>query len=144
MRHCHHPLGAALLAMLAATPALASDFSDYSGVELYQRFCASCHGRTLAGDGPVARSLTVAVPDLARIAARHGGAYPDNWVYRVIDGRETVMAHGPRDMPVWGVELWREHGADVVAGQKTRDLIERLVAFLKGQQAIRELGDPGH
>jgi mono/diheme cytochrome c family protein len=143
MRHSHRPV-AALLAALAITPAAASDFSGYSGAELYQRFCASCHGSTLAGDGPVARSLAVEVPDLTRIAARHSGTYPDNWVYRVIDGRETVIAHGPRDMPVWGVELWREHGADVVAGRKTRDLIERLVEYLKGQQAAPRLGDPGH
>ncbi|HXQ63250.1 MAG TPA: c-type cytochrome [Steroidobacteraceae bacterium] len=144
MRHRHHPLAATLLVVIGVTPAVASDFSAYGGVELYQRFCASCHGRMLAGDGPVAQTLAVAVPDLTRIAARHGGTFPDNWVYRVIDGREAVLAHGPRDMPVWGVELWREHGADVVAGQKARDLIERLVTYLKEQQAVRQLGDPGH
>jgi mono/diheme cytochrome c family protein len=144
MRHPQYTLASALLAVFAATPVAATDFSAYGGAGLYQRFCASCHGRTLNGDGPVAQSLAVAVPDLTRIAARHGGTFPDNWVYRVIDGRESLMAHGPRDMPVWGVELWREQGADVVAGQKTRDLIEQLVAYLKGQQAPHRLGDPGH
>jgi mono/diheme cytochrome c family protein len=144
MRHRNHLLAAALLAALAAPPAAAADYAGYSGADLYRRFCASCHGRTLGGDGPVAQSLAVAVPDLTRIAARHGGTYPDNWVYRVIDGRESMLAHGPRDMPVWGVELWREQGADVVAGQKTRDLIGLLVEYLKTQQAPRRLGDPGH
>jgi mono/diheme cytochrome c family protein len=142
MHYRNHSLAAALLAALAATPAAAADYSGYGGADLYRRFCASCHGRTLGGDGPVAADLAVAVPDLTRIAARHGGTYPDNWVYRVIDGREGLVSHGPRDMPVWGVELWREQGADITAGLKTRDVIAGLVDYLKTLQAERSLADP--
>ena len=139
----------ALLAVVAAAAASvpaagAADYSVYSGADLYHRFCESCHGKTAAGDGPVSHSLAVAVPDLARIAARHGGKFPENWVYRVIDGREALLSHGPRDMPVWGVELWREQGADVTAGEKTRDATTRLVEYLRGLQAPRTLGEPNH
>ena len=45
---------------------------DYSGEEIYLRFCASCHGSEAQGDGPVSRSLNVAVPDLTRITSRSG------------------------------------------------------------------------
>jgi mono/diheme cytochrome c family protein len=128
---------------LIAREAPAADYTAYSGAELYQRFCASCHGTAGAGDGPVSRSLAVAVPDLRRIAQRHGGRYPDNWVYRVIDGREGLVSHGPRDMPVWGVELWREQGADITAGAKTRDAIAGLVDYLRSLQVERSLADPG-
>ena len=120
----------------------AADYSDRSGADLYRRFCASCHGPDAHGDGPVARSLTVQVPDLTRIALRHGGHFPDHWVYRVIDGRETLYAHGPRDMPVWGVEFWREQGADTVAGEKTRRVIDRLVDYLSALQEQRPVGGP--
>jgi mono/diheme cytochrome c family protein len=133
----------AALAALAAPAAVAADYSVYTGAELYQRFCASCHGRTGVGDGPVSRALVVAVPDLTRIALRHGGNFPDNWVYRVIDGREGLLSHGPRDMPVWGVELWREQGADITAGEKTRDAIARLVDYLRDRQVARTLAEPG-
>jgi len=129
---------------LATTSALAVDYSIYSGAELYHRFCESCHGKSGTGDGPVSRSLAASIPDLTRIAARHGGKYPDNWVYRVIDGRDAQLSHGPRDMPVWGVELWREQGADVTAGEKTRDATARLVEYLGGLQAPRSLGEPSH
>jgi len=129
---------------LAAPAAGAADYTAYSGAELYQRFCASCHGRLARGDGPVSHGLAVAVPDLTRIAERHGGKFPDNWTYRVIDGRESLLSHGPRDMPVWGVELWREQGADVTAGEKTRDAIARLVEYLRTLQVQRTPADPGH
>lgn len=136
--------GLAALAALAAPAAGAADYSAYTGAELYHRFCESCHGKGGAGDGPVSRSFAAALPDLTRIAQRHGGTYPENWVYRVIDGRESMISHGPRDMPVWGVELWREQGADVSAGIKTRDVTARLVEYLRGLQAARTLGEPGH
>jgi mono/diheme cytochrome c family protein len=124
--------------------AVAADYSADSGSALYRRFCASCHGESGAGDGPVSRSLAVAVPDLRRIAERHGGRYPARWVYRVVDGREAFQSHGPRDMPVWGTQLWREQGADVTAAEKASDAIARLVEYLRGVQAAPTLGEPRH
>jgi mono/diheme cytochrome c family protein len=132
----------AVVAIYLST-AVAADYTAYSGGELYQRFCASCHGREAHGDGPVRQSLKVAVPDLTRVAQRHGGHFDDNWVYRVIDGQEYMLVHGPRDMPIWGFELWREQGADVTAGAKTRDLIDRLVDYLRSFQVYRESTEPG-
>jgi len=127
---------------LAVAAAGAADYATLTGAELYHRFCESCHGKAGAGDGPVSRGLAVAPPDLTRIAERHGGRYPDNWVYRIVDGREALMSHGPRDMPVWGVQLWREQGADVTAGEKTRDATARLVDYLRSLQRPRTLGGP--
>lgn len=146
MRHRTRLHAAGLLALvaLAAPAAGAADYSAYTGAELYHRFCASCHGKSAKGDGPVSPGLAAAVPDLTRIAARHSGKFPDNWVYRVIDGREAMLSHGPRDMPVWGVELWREQGADVTAGAKTRDVIAQLVDYLRDRQAAPTPADPGH
>ena len=144
MRDATRVLAAAALAALLASTATGADYSDYSGAELYHRFCASCHGASGEGNGPVSKSFAVAVPDLTRISQRHGGQYPENWVYRVIDGRASLLSHGPRDMPVWGVELWREQGADVTAGAKTRDVVARLVEYLHTLQVPRSLAEPGH
>jgi mono/diheme cytochrome c family protein len=76
--------------MLAAITALsllpvrggAEDLSAYDGSQLYQRFCASCHGVHGLGDGSVAPSLKISVPDLTHIARRHGGKFPTDVVRR--------------------------------------------------------------
>ena len=65
--------------------------------------CASCHGAGGKGNGPLADLLTKSPPDLTRLAARNNGILPMARLYEVIDGT-GVVAHGPRDMPVWGLD----------------------------------------
>ena len=36
------------------------------------------------------------------ISKRRGGEFPSDEIYRIIDGRETLRAHGGSEMPVWG------------------------------------------
>jgi hypothetical protein len=38
----------------------------------------------------------------AHIAKKNNGVFPFDSVYEIIDGRKTVIAHGTRDMPIWG------------------------------------------
>ena len=107
---------------------------DYSGAELFERFCASCHGSEARGDGPVAASLNVAVPDLTTIGLRYG-EFPAIRVRDVIDGRGIDMrAHGTRTMPVWGYEFWVEEGGDVNAQRAVRDAINKIVEHLHSVQ----------
>src|SRR5512139_3682804 len=125
-------IGAAGLS--AATHAMAFDaftLADYSGEELFGRFCASCHGEQAHGDGPVARSLNTVVPDLTLIRARYG-EFPAMLIRDTIDGRGVdIRAHGTRAMPVWGYEFWVEEGGDVVAQNAVRDAINKLVDYLR-------------
>jgi len=111
---------------------------DLSGEELFERFCAACHGTEARGDGPVAQSLNVAVPDLTRLAERRGGRFPAHEVRETIDGRSLVRAHGTRTMPVWGYELWMEQGGDVTAEADARSLIGRLVRYLESIQVVAD------
>ncbi len=130
------PLIGSLILLFAAS-ALSFDavtLADYTGEELFQRFCASCHGETGRGDGPVARGLAVAVPDLTSIARRYG-EFPAARVRETIDGRGIVDAHGARSMPVWGYEFWVEEGADSEAEREMHELIDRLVEYLQTLQA---------
>lgn len=128
---------AVLVACWLSGPAAAFEavtLEDYSGAELFERFCASCHGSGARGNGPVASSLNVAVPDLTLIADRYG-EFPVALVRDVIDGRGIDMrAHGTRTMPVWGYEFWVEEGGDVVAQSAVRDAIDKLVDFLRSVQ----------
>jgi len=124
-------------ATLVAAHAMALDaftLGDYSGEELFGRFCASCHGEHARGDGPVARSLNTVVPDLTRIRARYG-EFPSMLVRDTIDGRGVdIRAHGTRTMPVWGYEFFVEEGADVSAQKVVREAINRLVDYLRSIQ----------
>ncbi len=117
-----------LLLASATTPA--DPIADYSGPELYKRFCASCHGATGLGDGPVAASLKVIVPDLTRLSARNAGAFPDARVRRIIDGREIYPAHGTRYMPVWGREFAAAEGGTREADAEAQAMIARLADYL--------------
>ena len=125
------------VATLGGTQVLAQGaftLGDYSGEELFARFCASCHGEHARGDGPVARSLNTVVPDLTRIRARYG-EFPSMLVRDTIDGRGVdVRAHGTRAMPVWGYEFYVQEGADVSAQKVVRDAINRLVDYVRSLQ----------
>ena len=117
-----------LLAWNAA--AGAADYVAMSGQELYVRFCASCHGVTGRGDGPVAGAFKVEVPDLTLIARRAKGAYPRDRIERIIDGRHIFAAHGSRTMPVWGENFSRLELGNPDAERGTRLIIQRLADYV--------------
>ena len=128
---------------LSMAPAFGQGYVTYSGEALFQRFCSACHGPEARGDGPVARSMSVIVPDLTRLSQRHGNEFPAVEVREIIDGRSDVMAHGTRFMPVWGYEFWIEEGADIVAEEETRIMIDRLVDYLRSiQNKAMDPADP--
>jgi hypothetical protein len=125
---------AVVLTGYSASAFEAVSLADYSGEEIYGRFCASCHGDMAHGDGPVARSLGVMVPDLTKITQRYGN-FPTNVIRDTIDGRGArIDAHGSRTMPVWGYEFWIEEGGDVTAQQEMRKTIAKLVDYLRSIQ----------
>jgi mono/diheme cytochrome c family protein len=73
------------------------------GSALYFAYCASCHGRDGKGGGPVSPALKVQPPDLTTLARRNKGQFPREQVEKTILGEdETTIAHGTREMPVWG------------------------------------------
>jgi len=129
--------GLFLAAAAAGSAAIAQTFKplDLSGGELFTRYCAACHGSEARGDGPVAASLNKRVPDLTQLARDAGGDFPAQRVRETIDGRALVMAHGTRQMPVWGYEFWVEEGADVVAEDVANEIIDRLLAYVESVQA---------
>jgi mono/diheme cytochrome c family protein len=82
--------------------ALAADKLDIGKSE-YHASCAVCHGLSGKGDdGPLKSLLARPVPNLTLLAKNNNGVFPFDRVYQIIDGRQEVKAHGPREMPVWG------------------------------------------
>ena len=123
-----------VLLLFAAGPATAQGLQDYDGAQLFERFCASCHGVAGRGDGPVASAVPALVPDVTRLAERQGGNFPEDDVRRIIDGRAVVIYHGTRYMPVWGYEFWVEEGADIEAQKRANKIINKLVGYIRAIQ----------
>ena len=89
-----------LVVTIVSGPAI-SQGADLGRAE-YLSSCAACHGADGKGTGPIASQLVKQPSDLTILAKQNGGVFPVETVYRIIDGREGVAAHGSRDMPIWG------------------------------------------
>lgn len=105
---------------------------NYVGSDLYRVYCASCHGVSGKGDGPLAIQLRFRPPDLTLISKRDDGKWNADKVARMIDGREPVKGHGGPDMPVWGDAFKStSKGKDE---ESVKDRVQALVAHLASLQ----------
>jgi len=124
----------ALAITLLMQTADAQIFDEYSGAETFDRFCASCHGTSGQGDGPVSAGLPITVPDLTTLRKRQGDRFPEDTLRKIIDGRNIVIYHGTRYMPVWGYEFWIEEGADEEAEERVAIIIRNLIEYIESIQ----------
>lgn len=101
-----------IVASLAPTPRLVTQGVRSSplvvpsmyGRDLYEFYCASCHGRDGKGGGPVTPALKTQPPDITTLTIHNGGVFPRARIEAIVTGRADapVAAHGSREMPVWG------------------------------------------
>lgn len=97
-------LAGALLVSSGTAVAQARQKVDLGKLE-YESNCVGCHGRAGKGDGPYLLLLAKKEPaDLTTLTRKNNGVFPFQRVYEVIDGRQVLQAHGPRDMPIWGLD----------------------------------------
>src|SRR5262245_46160980 len=126
---------ATLRAQKPSTPPLVID--SMSGHDLFQFYCAPCHGPEGRGKGPVAAALKTPPADLTKIAERHGGSFPRADIVRFVsEGPKLIPAHGSIDMPVWG-PIFR---AIDPSEPRARIRIDNLVSFLESIQAKETAG----
>ena len=124
------------LSLLAQAPAPkmapANDASAASGAEMYQSYCASCHGPKGLGGGPVAQYLKTPVPDLTTLNRQNKGVFPTQRVAQVIRGEVDVKTHGIREMAVWGpFVLSQKNSQEAVIHAR----VANLSAYLESLQA---------
>jgi mono/diheme cytochrome c family protein len=93
---------AGLTVLALAAPALTHAAETSVGQREYESKCIMCHGATGKGDGWFSEYLKRRPPSLTQLQKNNGGVFPFDRVYQVIDGRQVVQVHGPREMPVWG------------------------------------------
>jgi mono/diheme cytochrome c family protein len=128
---------ASMLLLLAAPPAAGADATEGESAELgrtaYRVHCLNCHGDSGRGDGPMTELLRIPPTDLTQLAAGNDGVFPAEEVRRAIDGREAVLGHGRRDMPIWGLSF-RDPGRDSDQEAEVQAKIRDLVAYLESIQ----------
>ena len=116
-------LGAALIGCMGA--AYAQDKKFDFGKREYDSNCANCHGLKGKGDGPYKPFLTKSPSDLTLLSKKNAGVFPFHSVYAVVDGRQDVAAHGPREMPIWGAQY------SVKSGEYYMDVPYSSEAFVR-------------
>lgn len=122
-----HWLALSLLALSAGTQA--AERHD-AGKREYLEHCAVCHGQSGKGDGGMIDILHTAPTDLTTLSRNNGGVFPFEHVYAVIDGRQAVKGHGPRDMPIWG----RAYGAETTrAGEYYGDMPYTMEMYVRAR-----------
>jgi len=122
----------AAVVMISALGTAGARAQPYAGSGDYQVYCVSCHGAEGRGDGMIAKSLKKRPADLTTIAQRNGGVFPDDKVFKAIDGRQPESSHGATDMPAWGEVLAKSSGS--AGAENTAARIEALVKYVQGLQ----------
>jgi mono/diheme cytochrome c family protein len=119
-----------VLALGFASPAAAQDVMQ--GEAIFGFYCATCHGTSATGNGPMSPSLVVAPTNLTLLASRNGGVFPTARVVMRIDGRDPLVSHGSM-MPVYGdffegtdVATKAETGQPIMTSQPIVDLLAYL------------------
>jgi len=105
--------------------------ASMQGVDTFKAYCAVCHGTEAKGNGPAAKALSKTPADLTTITKRHGGTFSQNDVENLILGTNEPLAHGTRDMPIWGPIFEAVNSTDPSLA-KLR--LSNLVSYLKSIQ----------
>jgi mono/diheme cytochrome c family protein len=106
--------------------------SATSGKEMFENYCAVCHGKDGKGNGPAASALKVPPTDLTTLAQKNGGKFDSAHVATVIRGQGQTPAHGSQEMPVWGPlfsSISQGHAGEV------QQRVANLVKYIEGLQA---------
>jgi mono/diheme cytochrome c family protein len=123
------PLGAQRVG--TANPSLV--LTSLYGRDLFEFYCAPCHGHDGQGKGPAASGLKIPPADLTAISTRHGGTFPRAEISAIIAGagRQTPEAHGSSEMPVWGPIFRGLDPRDNFTSERIANLVSYIEAFQK-------------
>ena len=116
-------LAAAQEKKIEMKPAPMTNAAD--GAQMYQSYCASCHGKTGKGDGPAASALKTRPTDLTQMSKAHPGGLSQKDFEDRVQGQSMPMAHGSTPMPVWG-PVFRALGNDQLRIYNLKKYIDSL------------------
>jgi mono/diheme cytochrome c family protein len=135
---CHDALpGVLVIAILFPLSAANVFAADLSGSLEYQENCARCHGADTTGDGVEMHKPGYYPADLTHISRNHGGQFPRQQIYDIIDGGKRLPGHYNFNspMPLWGLSFQlsgKEYSKESEAAVKRR--IDALLDYLESIQ----------
>lgn len=93
-----------LLTLIMFNPAVADVIkkAEQKGKVEFNDSCSLCHGKNAKGNGVFSEMLTIPTADLTQLRKNNDGKFPYKELYSIIDGRNSIKPHGPRQMPIWG------------------------------------------
>ena len=106
--------------------------SAASGKEMYNQYCAPCHGTDGRGNGPAAPAMKAAPLDLTQLTKKHDGKYPAAYVSGILRFGSGPASHGSEDMPVWG-PLFRS--LDKYHDSAVQQRVSNLTSYIETLQA---------
>jgi mono/diheme cytochrome c family protein len=117
----------AAAAQTAGKSSVKTQAEPLSGKQLFNSYCALCHGADAKGGGPFSPQLKTWPPDLTQLAKKNHGEFPAMHVQEAIDGEFGGAAHGTREMPIWG-PVFRQmaHGRKDSAQVRINSLVKYL------------------
>jgi len=108
--------------------------SAASGKQMFNTYCAVCHGMDGRGGGPAAAALKDSPTDLRDLAKANGGKFPEAHVYSVLQFGIETPAHGSKDMPVWGPALRSLAQGSPMPEMQEHQRLANLTNYLKSIQ----------
>jgi mono/diheme cytochrome c family protein len=104
-----------------------------TGQQMFNEYCAVCHGTGGQGNGPAADALKKRPADLTQLARKNDGKFPALKVMHYIKGEDEVAAHGNRDMPVWGSLLTSLRPSNPEVAEIRIRMVEQYVESLQAK-----------
>jgi len=107
-----------------------------AGKQEFRHSCVVCHGLTGKGESVMTtlNLLAIKPPDLRQLRKRNKGTFPFWQMYRVIDGRQEIIAHGSRDMPIWGDVFIPQENGSIADDARAIGRILQLLYYLESIQ----------
>ena len=108
--------------------------SAASGQQMYNTYCAVCHGVDGKGNGPAAAAMKTPPTDLTVLAKDNNGRFPDTHIVTVLQFGVETSAHGSQEMPVWGTALRSLSRGAVNPSAQEQQRISNLTNYLRSLQ----------
>jgi mono/diheme cytochrome c family protein len=126
-------MGALVGGSLAVWPVVtAGRQAAYSGSDDYRIYCRSCHGASGKGDGAIGKTLKKPPADLTQLTKLNNGTFPEERIFKTIEGHAPDSEHARTDMPAWGEVFAKSSGSAGAENAAAR--IRALVAYVRTLQ----------
>jgi mono/diheme cytochrome c family protein len=106
--------------------------SAASGKEMFNQYCAPCHGTDAKGTGPAAPSMKSMPTDLTQLTKKNDGKFPAARISSILNFGSGLTSHGSADMPVWG-PLFRS--LDKYHDSVVQQRVSNIIGYIESLQA---------